>query len=410
MLVAIPTMAPFHPGVSDDHRRPEVGCLTRDDRRHTWVSIEPDIEVRGIRGASWLDRGIRDCCPRCGAVWPVPGFHVRRLLGRERTPEDLEAERDEPRPGLIAVQRSPRPWDLRALTQAQTDQLIRFELAQMCRDSAEHEPIVQAIAGSAAELLLDIATPGAQVSWQRGGIDSDASVRVLARRAWGDRDRAWYERRGVREGDRVSTTPGASLLVRAWPGEASDGRALRDARPGELVWVALDDQPVREAKPHKVGDRRREPVVTPGDPDAAATATLDLAAGWGVDALNTRRDDSRTGYVWEARRDAARARMWIPDDALVTAYVVEEIIDSAMELLDADLTDAGAPRRKAERDAHSEVAASSTLSAAARTVGLRLVDAARIVSEELERGPHLGRDPAVLALIERWCPGTFPWK
>jgi hypothetical protein len=402
-------MADFPRRVTD-HRRPDGGCLTQDDRRHLWVPIEPDMEARGIRGALWLDRGVRDCCRLCGAVWPVPGFHARRLLGRVRTPEDLQAERDEPRPGLVAVKQDPRPWDLRALTQDQTDQLIRFELAQMCRDSTEHEQIVQSIDGGAAEPVINIAVRRERYSWQRGGIHSDPSVRVLARRAWGDRDRAWFELRGVKQGDRVCTAPSASLLVCAWPGEASDGRALRDAHPGEMVWVARDDQPVREAKPHKVGDRRREPPAAPAEPEPGTTARQRLAVGWGLDALTTWRDDARTGHVWEARRDATRARVWIPDDVLVTAYAVEEIICSAMELLDADLTEAGAPRRDHELDAHGDLAALSTLTATALTVGLSLVETAWATGEELERGPQLGPDPAVLALIERWCPGTFPWR
>ena len=33
---------------------------------------------------------------------------------------------------------------------------------------------------------------------QRGGIDSDPMVRLLAYRAWGDRDRTWFERRSER--------------------------------------------------------------------------------------------------------------------------------------------------------------------------------------------------------------------
>jgi hypothetical protein len=117
------------------------------------------------------------------------------LLDRPETPEDREAERDEPRPGVWAGE--PRA-DLRALTQDETDLLIRRELVASA-SSADVMNVIAAVGGVVEMPPWHSPVPRCQ----RGGIDSDPLVRVLARRAWGDRDREWFELRGVWKGDHV---------------------------------------------------------------------------------------------------------------------------------------------------------------------------------------------------------------
>jgi hypothetical protein len=390
---------------ASDHRRPACLCPARSNEPHRWAPIEPDAAIRCVRGASWLERGVREYCDRCGAVWPVAGYHARRLLDRAATPEEVAAEGDEPRPGVLAVWFNAAQWDLWTLTQDETDRWIRSEIAELSRDSAEHERITQSVGGVAADLLGDRFARVAGYSWQRGGIDSAPWFRVLARRAWGDRDRTWFEARGVKREDRVCEASNAAVVVSAWPGEHSYGRALRDARPGELVWTARDDEPVREASPHKVGDRRREPPVARPEPALTtepATTCQRLAVAWQFDELTMWRDDAGTGSVWQARRGGAQVRSWLPDAALVTACAVEQIIGATMAMLERDLSEAGAPPRDAEPAMRGDVVAS-------RAIALHLIRSASTLGEQLERRPRAGDDPATLSMIERWAPGTFPW-
>jgi hypothetical protein len=88
-----------------------------------------------------------------------------------------------------------------------------------------------------------VTDPMIPTTYQRGGIDSDPLVRLLAYRAWRDRDRRWFTDRGVRSGDLVAATRrdlDTAAVALAWQGEPVLGRAVADARPGELVQVARD--------------------------------------------------------------------------------------------------------------------------------------------------------------------------
>jgi len=126
-------------------------------------------------------------------VAPAP----RPLLDRDPTPDDRDAERDPPRPGVWAGERGA---DFRPLTQDQTDRLIRLELIRTCHpDDTAH--VIAACGGDADSLQLDRTDPPRGMSTQRGGIDSDPLIRVLARRAWADRDRQWFELRAERTRD-----------------------------------------------------------------------------------------------------------------------------------------------------------------------------------------------------------------
>lgn len=188
---------------------------------------------------------------------------ARSIIGdwstSDPTPEDLESERDAPRPGVWAGQFGA---DLRALTQDETDALVRFELLDRSTP-AERSEIAAAVG-----LLPSVSSPqwpcGNLALCQRGGVDSDPLVRVLARRAWGDRDRQWFDLRGVRAGEGVRLYP---MYVVTWA-EVADrlcvsttpddpdcvGVALADARPGELVDVRRAYGVVAQ---HRVGARLR---------------------------------------------------------------------------------------------------------------------------------------------------------
>ena len=184
------------------------------------------------------------------------------LLGRDPRPADLEAEREPPRPGVWAGEPGA---DLRALTQDETDWLIRCEL--MLASGPDEEDEVARVCGltSRRALALDgrrfilVGADQASVRTQRGGIDSDPLVRVLARRAWGDRDRRWFELRGVRKGEAVALSSAAvdADAALAWPTDHVHGVALSDARPGERVDVR--SRRTDSVRLLRVGDRLREP-------------------------------------------------------------------------------------------------------------------------------------------------------
>jgi hypothetical protein len=179
------------------------------------------------------------------------------LLDRAPTPEDAEAGRDEPRPGVWAGEDGA---DLRRLTQDETDALIRAELLCAASDT-EVMDVLAAIGGTVPIPAFSARAP----RMQRGGIDSDPLVRVLVRRAWGDRDRQWFELRGVRKGERISQTsickfPGSLVIwvfvARTWPGEPSLGHALRDGWPGDEIPC---ETPGGSPSTFRVDDRLREP-------------------------------------------------------------------------------------------------------------------------------------------------------
>lgn len=164
------------------------------------------------------------------------------LLDRPSTPEDFEAEREAPRSGLWAGEPGA---DLRRLTQDQTDALIRYELYRYAY-VGELADIVSACGGQPGMLLLEGVPEGAiqRAAIQRGGIDSDPLVRILARRAWGDRDRQWFDLRGVRKGDRLIFDRLDQVASDLWGvrnGWHAGAVARHDARPGESVAIHYPD-------------------------------------------------------------------------------------------------------------------------------------------------------------------------
>jgi hypothetical protein len=118
-----------------------------------------------------------------------PCTHPSLLAARELTPEERAAHDEDPRPGVWAGEPGA---DLRKLTQDQTDALVRWELWETA-SPADRDEVAKMI-GQRHAVRLPVAgfehSEGRLAACQRGGIDSDPLVRLLAYRAWGDRDRS----------------------------------------------------------------------------------------------------------------------------------------------------------------------------------------------------------------------------
>jgi len=306
----------------------------------------------------------------------------RSLLDRESSDADLVAQRDEPRPGVWAGEDDA---DLRALTQEQTDYVIGYELYQ--RTPPAERPEMRAIVG---ELLnpeghwaLKIGSRYAHR--QRGGIHSEPLVRILAHRAWGDRDRQWFELRGVRKGEAVRVlevrhTGGRDaywaselLIAVGHPRERSCGVVLEDGRPGELVtaridmgWVPQGRTPIgrftfaaRDGELAqidlnlggnaiargiievrcRVADRlREEPAID------EATPKQQLCAEFGFDRLSIDHDPLSRCSTLTAERGKHFARRFVSDQVMASAGVAGTELRRCSQELDRELTRLGAPR------------------------------------------------------------------
>lgn len=142
---------------------------------------------------------------------------VSLLDERELTDEERAAVADEPRPGVN--HRSGI-----AYSQDDTDELIYWEL---CEHASEESLVILKEAWSPQ---FQTFTNG-EYYWQRGGIHSDPLVRLLAFRAWGDRDREWGQ------GKRCS-------VCGAWMTLASDierGRHPEHQYIDEIAHAATDN-------------------------------------------------------------------------------------------------------------------------------------------------------------------------
>jgi hypothetical protein len=182
------------------------------------------------------------------------------LPTRDLTPDERSAHDELPRPGVWAGEGGA---DLRALTQDETDGLIR-RMLYAAAAPGEHDELVAAV-GMPRGILVLAPPPGRKAAHsQRGGIDSDPLVRLLAYRAWGDRDQRWFELRGVRKGEAITTIHIGDGCLRAalpWVGEIGVALAGRDARPGERVDFVV---PNAGSSWFVVSDRlRAEPELSP---------------------------------------------------------------------------------------------------------------------------------------------------
>jgi hypothetical protein len=225
--------------------------------------------------------------------WSAGRHHDRPSLLPDRplTPAERSAHDEDPRQGVWVKDQGA---DLRKLTQDQTDSLIRRELWQEASSRGEDDMgEIEASLGKprAVDLGVRIA------SCQRGGIDSDPMVRLLAYRAWGDRDRQWFELRGVRKGEAITVT-GREMLARARYRDTPCGHALEDGRPGDNLPIVTADGYTTYGR---VSDRRR---VYPAQPRAL---TPDEAGLWSL-----RRIDEAASYF--ATVGILREHMWVEND------------------------------------------------------------------------------------------------
>jgi hypothetical protein len=241
--------------IADAPNHPECqGCraIPRRESRaaQEWDAMSDDERRRAFAAMGAASSGRPDPRPRPDHLhW----YHADRLifddpwcpsllLDRPLTPDEDVARSEDPRPGVWAGE---EPSDLRGLTQEQTDVLIRFELINFASHPDERDDVL-AVVGSHPRSAR-ILGQGAIAQAQRGGIDSDPMVRLLAFRAWGDRYRRWAELRGVLAGETVHIvelrTPVAPvdvlypLVSRRQAGETQTGMAMSDAEPGQLVVV-----------------------------------------------------------------------------------------------------------------------------------------------------------------------------
>ena len=169
---------------------------------------------------------------------------VDEVLALARTDEERAAVREAARLGTW--------WgddgaDGRRLTQRETDVLGRYQLVDHLvgfhpRMKGTPRDIdmdsLAKIVGREQDLQRlrlpeTAASVGGVASQQRGGLDSDPLVRLLAWRVWGERDVSWFKDRGLRVGDRVTVLANNTVAC-AWDHEAAfAGRALKDAWPGQ---------------------------------------------------------------------------------------------------------------------------------------------------------------------------------
>lgn len=176
------------------------------------------------------------------------------LVVRALTDDERAAEAEEPRCGtwfgdLLA--------DGRVLGQDDTDALIRRELFSVVSEKERGE--LFRLCGRPRDVrgaVRDI--PRLELWHQRGGIDSDPLVRVLAYRVWGERDQRWFEDRGVRKGEAVTAVArlggeSGSDAALAREREHVIGHAWHDAAPGQRVQI--DDSPYAVA--YQVSGRPR---------------------------------------------------------------------------------------------------------------------------------------------------------
>ncbi len=141
----------------------------------------------------------------------ILGSHDEELTAEERA-----AIADEARPGvwieehviLAAEQNDGKPivdrrGDGRVLDQAQTDSAIAAALFRLAGPAEQESVLRTVIASLKCDRPIDGVTSKSTgkvfATDQRGGIHSDELVRLLAFRAWGDRDRRWFERQEDRK-------------------------------------------------------------------------------------------------------------------------------------------------------------------------------------------------------------------
>lgn len=148
------------------------------------------------------------------------------LASRAFTDEERAAHDAAPRPGWC--------WHLlRQLTQDETDVRIRRALLALAAPE-DRDELARLVGPIPAREL------GERMAMQYGGLDSDPLLRVLALRAWGQRDMLFSFERGIRRDDPVQLLEGAESLVScAQLYNPVLGTAMGDAGPGAWIEIAI---------------------------------------------------------------------------------------------------------------------------------------------------------------------------
>jgi len=215
--------------------------------------------------------------------------------------------------------------DGRQLTQDLTDCLIRAELWHTASLGEKQE--LEGAIGKPRGMFV----PGSQVfdgrdtrMWsQRGGIDSDPLVRLLAYRAWGERDRRWFEERGVRKGERVIIHGSGGVF--AWTPDLAAWSpntirvALADAWPGQLVEVKSNTIDGSMIGQNRVGDRLRDEPADRPDP-REDVPPIELLRGYlGFDELRIEYDPMKRWSVVAAVKNGVERAVFVTDQDRVLA-------------------------------------------------------------------------------------------
>jgi hypothetical protein len=174
---------------------------------------------------------------------------VTILDERELTDAERAAIADEPRPGvwITSNPNTLQAGDGRVLDQDRTDLLIAAELhsyhSAVDLEASIGPPPTVVIAGVPAGTPRYVVT-----NQQRGGIHSDPLVRLLAFRAWGERDRAWRKR----DTARALSRPHAGFYDRdrdfelwrqvyGFDGVTLVGTKIAASRGGHQAWTVVSN-------------------------------------------------------------------------------------------------------------------------------------------------------------------------
>lgn len=172
---------------------------------------------------------------------------MKLLDERDLTAEERASVADEPRPGIVlrrSSRRGPDGYTLLppveiVLTQQDTNALIETELANHAGNSvAVRDDMLRLFAKPPTQVV--VGEPPAAASEQRGGIHEDPVVRLLAFRAFGDRDRDWFD-------VHVEANEGPIVVGRDTPGPSHDGHRIvevhRAPNPNSIMGPAFELAP-----------------------------------------------------------------------------------------------------------------------------------------------------------------------
>lgn len=347
----------------DEHKRSFVMVAQRGGLRATLEITERELNNRVAPWSfdqGWLaiDKALREHAPPRSLLDPTGNDAAERAA-------IAEAERSGSWYGDTGA-------DGRMLSQDDTDILVRCELWNRMDLRVLDEKVhaeMTGICGPQHVLNLDTDANGWKIfhpaTQQRGGIASDPLVRLLAFRAWGDRDLRWCENHGVRVGDQL-TVDEHGCAARRWEGESASaifGACEADAMPGQTITVELNGGTIRVATPQMTREfvsRGRITVRVSGRPRERPEATRALrgqsmravCAYYGFDRATVERMEMvRATRVYAERRGHGVAVV-ISDrsQAMRSTGSRADWVAEHFRYLADQLSHAGYPRRDGDRE------------------------------------------------------------